>query len=378
MANEYYNTLGVEKNATESEIKSAYRKLAKQYHPDLNPGNEQAAAKFKEINEAYETLGDANKRAQYDANGGNTEPQGFGGFGGFNGFGGEGGFGDIFDIFSAFTGGGSRRGAQEDINGRDVTINLTLTFEEAILGCTKEITVTKNVKCSTCNGTGAKDGKKYKTCSTCNGTGKVQRVMNSMFGRTVTVAQCDACGGTGRIIEEKCSDCRGSGFQRKTSTIRVDIPKGVENGTVLTMREGGDASKFAGGKNGNLVIVLNVRPHKLISRRGLDLYVDVSVPFSVAALGGKIQIPTVTGMIEQNIPDGTQSGHILRMRGKGVTSRNGQTGDLYINISVEIPKKLSKEQKALFKKLSESIEIGQYAKYKDYNDKMKDLYREKK
>lgn len=373
MAKSYYEILGVDKNASADEIKSAYRSLAKKYHPDLHPGDEEAANKFKEINEAYETLSNPEKKAAYD----NPSPFGQGGFGGGQGgfdFSGS-GFDDIFDIFSNFTGGG-RRQSKSSNQGSSIRISLNLSFMEACKGVKKEVKVTKKERCPDCHGTGAKDGTSYTTCSKCNGTGRVQYVSNTLFGRTVSYGTCPDCGGTGKKITEKCSTCRGAGLVSKNKTITLDIPAGVDDGNVLTVRGAGNESSVAGAPNGDLILEINVAPHKLLKRKSLDLFVELPVPFVTAAMGGTIEVPSLDGTFTQKIPEGTQSGTVLRIRNKGIKMKNGQQGDLYLNVVVEVPKNLSRSQKKLFESLDSDIERKQYSKFKDYMDKIADIAKE--
>ena len=356
---DYYETLGVNKDASESDIKSAFRKAAKQYHPDLHPGDAEAEAKFKEINEAYEILSDPQKRAQYDQFGHAAfDPTQAGG--GFHG----GGFGGFEDIFSAFTGGGfggfggfgggsQRRNGP--VAGNDLRYNLTITFEEAAFGCKKEILVPREENCSSCGGSGAKAGTQPTTCTVCGGSGQVRSQQNTMFGAFSTVRPCDACGGTGKIIKEPCPDCKGKGRVNRSKRISVSIPAGIDNGQMLTMRgEGEDGLR--GGPAGDLYISINVKPHKLFTRKGYDLYLNMDVPMTIAALGGEIQVPTLLGTVKYSIPQGTQPGTTFRLREQGITKLNStQKGDLLVKANVVIPKKLTGEQEELIRKLAESM-----------------------
>lgn len=366
----FYEILGVDKKASEDEIKSAYRKLAKQYHPDLHPGDAAAAAKFKDVNEAYQTLSDSKKRAAYDA----EQEGGFGGFGGFgNGGAGFGGFGDdIMNIFNMFTGGG--RSHQEERKGKDITVNVTLSFTEACKGTSREIPLTKSEQCIYCGGTGAKDGREFTTCSKCGGTGKQQYVSESMFGRTVNVRACPDCGGTGKIIKEKCTVCNGRGYTKQSKKLKVDFPAGVDNGNVLRVRGEGDACSNPHGTPGDLLINITVTPHKLIKRKGLDLFTEVPVSIYLAATGGKINVPGVDGLITYTIPEGTQSGQVFFIRGKGIKSRQG-TGDMYLTVTVEIPKSLNSKQKDLLKELAKSYDMKQTPKVKQFTDNIDNIYR---
>ncbi|MBR6737863.1 MAG: molecular chaperone DnaJ [Clostridia bacterium] len=368
MAN-YYEVLGVSKDASQDEIKSQYRKLARKYHPDLHPGDEEAAAKFKEINEANETLSDPQKRQQYDYE---LEHPGMGGgFGGFEG--GFGGFGDIFgDIFSSFSGGGSGARAEQNRKGRDVTLEVELSFLDAAKGCKREIKYNRNEPCSACKGTGAKNGTAYTTCSTCKGSGQVQYVSGGGFFRSVSVRPCTDCSGTGKKITEKCSDCSGKGYNRKQTTITLDIPAGADNNSYIKKRGYGDASN-SGGEAGDLIVVFKLMPHKLFKRKNFDLYVELPISYKTACLGGKVKIPTLDDPIDFTVPDGTQSGKTFIVRGKGIKSRNG-TGDLYVTVIVEVPTRLSRSERKTLEKFDDELEIKQYDKLKKYADNMSSLY----
>ncbi len=373
MAKNYYDVLGVSKDASDDEIKKAYRNQAKKYHPDLNQGNEAASEKFKEANEAYETLSDGNKRAEYD----NPQPQGFN-FGGFGGGGGGGGFEDIFDIFSAFGGGGRSQSARQVAEvGTDINISMTLSFVEACKGVHKDVKVTVKERCKECSGTGAKNGTSHATCGKCSGTGKVQYVSNSIFGRQVSHRDCEDCKGTGKKILEKCTHCRGNGFVSKNKTISLEIPAGVDNGNELSVRGYGNHAKSATGSNGSLVIDITVTPHKLLKRKNQDLFVDIPISFVTATLGGTVEVPSLDGTFSQKIPEGTQSGTMLRIRGKGIKTKNGRVGDLYLNVLVEIPKSLTRIQKKDLEELSESFEKKQYSKHRDYMEKIYEISKEK-
>jgi len=371
MAKSYYETLGVEKNASQEDIKSAYRKLARQYHPDLHPGDEACAQKFKEINEANEVLSDPEKRKKYDFE--LENPGSAGGFGGFgtNSSAGFGGFGDIFgDIFSQFTGGG--RAQEEDRSGNDITIEVELSFLDAAKGCAKEVTYSRKESCPDCRGTGAKNGTAYSTCSKCRGTGTVQYTSGNSIFRTIRTGVCDACGGSGKIINEKCQTCNGKGYTRKSTTLRFDIPAGADNGSYLKKRGFGEASTM-GGEPGDLIVVFKVQPHKLFKRKNYDLYIDLPIDFKTAALGGKIKIPSIDNCVELDIPEGTQSGKIFTIRGKGINSSYG-TGNLYVTVNVEVPTKLTRVQKQRLMDFDSDVEVKQYDKMRKYDDSVESLY----
>ena len=374
MANkDYYSILGVDKNASEDEIKSTYRRLAKKYHPDLNK-TEEAANKFKEINEAYEVLGDPNKRANYDQFGsaeGNPFGAGgsSGGFGDF--FGGNGGFSDIFsDIFSAF-GGGARTGGRTLQKGEDIEISMNLTFEEACFGVEKNITIGKIEKCSQCNGTGAKNGREFTTCTNCQGTGRVRYQQNTMFGTTIRESVCPKCEGTGKIVKEKCDVCSGKGYKRVQKTVKVKIPAGIDNGQTLRMRGEGNAP-LRDGINGDLNIHISVASHNILTRRENDLFLDLYLPFTTMLLGGKVDVPTLNGNYSLTIPELTPSGTVMRLKGKGVKLLNkDKYGDLLVTLKAECPKSLNKQTKEMLQNLANNYSENDYVKYSNYLKKMK-------
>ena len=366
MAN-YYDILGLKKDATQDEIKSAYRKLVKQYHPDLHPNDPNCATKFKEINEANETLSDPQKRRQYDYELEHPNMGGFN-FGGGEGFG---GFGDIFgDIFSQFTGGGAR--AERNTKGQDVTLELELSFLDAAKGCKRDITYNRKEPCKDCRSTGAKNGTAYSTCQNCKGSGQVQYMSGGGIFRSISVKTCPECQGTGKKIVEKCTSCNGKGYNKKETPVTLDIPAGADTNSYMKKRGYGDASTL-GGDAGDLIIVFKVLPHKIFTRKNYDLYIELPITYKLAVLGGKVQIPTLDDTIEFTIPEGTQSGKKFIVRGKGIKSRLG-TGDLYVTVTVEIPTKISKKAKAELEKFDGEIETKQYEKIKKFDGDMKSLY----
>lgn len=372
MAKNYYDILGVSKTASDEEITKAYRKLAKKYHPDLNPGNKEAEEKLKEVNEAYGVLSDKTKKQNYDNYGDANGPQGFGGFGGggFSGFGGFEDFGDIFsNIFGGFGGGrksGARGGAAQPVRGDDIQVKVKLTFVEAAFGCKKNISLTRSETCKTCGGTGAKNGS-YDTCPNCSGTGSVRQTQRTPFGQIVSEGVCQECRGTGRKIREKCPDCSGNGINRANRNIEINIPGGISDNQILTLRGQGEAGRN-GGQPGDLLLLIVVEPHKVLKRDGFDVLLDVPISFTEALLGAKIKIPGIDETIELTIPELTQTSTILKVAGKGTKVLNKNTyGDLFAKVVVEMPKSLSKKEKELVKDLSKSIGDNQYSKKKAFN-----------
>lgn len=376
---DYYDVLGVSKSASQDDIKSAYRKLAKLYHPDLHPNDPECAQKFKEINEAYEVLGDSNKRSNYDQFGSASGPSNpFGGAGGFGGgfnTGSFSGFEDIFDIFSSFGGGRGSTSARQNLQvaGEDIEVNLNLSFEEAVFGCEKTIKVTRLEKCESCKGTGAKDGREYSTCPECNGTGQARYTQNTIFGQMVNVMPCKNCNATGKIIKTKCPDCNGKGNSKKQQEIKIKIPAGIDNNQVITMRGKGHCSHKQ-GPNGDLLINVSVENHDILVRDGYNLLLDLPIPFTTAYLGGKIKIPTTEGLYDLTIPALTQPNTVFKLRNKGIKYLQKEVyGDLIVTVRVEMPKDISKYEKELVKKLDDSISIASYKKFKTYQDKLEKL-----
>lgn len=372
---DYYEVLGVAKTATDDEIKKAYRTLAKKYHPDLNGGDKDCEAKFKEVNEAYEVLSDPQKRARYDQFG-HEDPRAGGAGGGYGDF--TGGFGGGFDdIFSAFFGGGFGGGGQRargPQRGDDLRYDLTITFEEAAFGCEKEISVTRDENCEECGGTGARKGTQPTQCPTCHGTGQVQSFVNTPIGRVSNVRVCEACHGQGTIINDPCPKCSGRGRVRRNRKITIKIPAGIDNGMQIPLRKQGEPG-LRGGENGDLYIFVTVKPHKLFTRENYDLYCDVTVSFTQAALGGEIDVPTLNGMIKHNLPEGTQPGTVIRLRGQGVQNLRGAgKGDLYIKVNVEIPRKLTDKQKELLRQFDETLTGKEYEAKKSFFERVKDAF----
>ncbi|MGI6057720.1 MAG: molecular chaperone DnaJ [Bilifractor sp.] len=351
---DYYEVLGVDRNADEETIKRAYRKLAKKYHPDMNPGDKDAAEKFAEASEAYSVLSDPDKRRQYDQfghaafeNGGAGGAGGFGGFD-FNDIFGSGGFGDIFgDIF----GGGGRSNANNGPRrGASLRAVVHISFEEAVFGCKKDIELTLKDTCKTCGGSGARPGTSPETCPHCHGTGQIRQTQQSMFGMIQNIQTCPHCGGTGKIIRDKCPDCHGSGFTSSRKKIQVDIPAGIDDGQSIRIRDKGEPG-VNGGPRGDLLVQVAVAAHPIFQRDGVDIYSSAPVSFAQAALGGDIRLNTVDGDVVYTVKPGTQTGTRIRLRGKGVPSIHNKNvrGDHYVTLIVQTPTDLSREAKELLK-----------------------------
>ena len=359
---DYYEVLGVEKTATDEELKKAYRKLAKKYHPDANPDNkEEAEAKFKELNEAYEVLSDKQKRSMYDQfghNGPNGYANDFSGFSGFDGF--SGGFNgagvdfDLNDIFSSFFGGGGRRTNRNGpVKGRDLKVHVEITFEEAAFGVSKEIVINRDEQCDTCKGTGSKPGTSAETCKVCGGRGTITTMQNTILGSFQSSRTCDNCGGTGKVISSPCTECKGRGTVKKQRRIKVSIPAGIDNGQVISLNGEGEPG-LRGGGPGNLYITVSVKKHAIFTRKGDSIFCDIHVTFPQAALGAIIDVPTLNGTEKFDLAEGTQTGSIFTLKGKGIKNVNGRgIGDLYFTVIVDTPKRLNSEQRELIKKLAE-------------------------
>ena len=374
---DYYEVLGVQKGASDDEIKKAYRKMAKKYHPDVNPGNSEAEAKFKEANEAYEVLSDSQKRARYDQFGhAGTDPNGFGGGAGFGGFGGFEDI-DISDIFGSFFGGGfggSSRRRNGPRKGSDIAENVVLTFEEAAFGVKKQIKIYRVENCDECNGVGAKNASDRQTCSVCGGTGEVKTTQRSPFGQFVNVSPCSACGGTGTIIKNPCTKCKGKGKIKKARTIEVNIPAGINHGETISLRGQGNVGE-KGGPAGDLFVTVSLRRHPIFTRNGSEVYCEVPITFVQAALGSEIEVPTIDGMIKYEIPEGTQSGTSFRLRGKGIKNlRSGVRADQIITVIVEVPKNLNSEQKQALEKFGEVTNDKNYKQQKGFFEKIKESF----
>ncbi len=372
---DYYEVLGVDRGATDDEIKKAYRKLAKKYHPDLNKDNPEAADKFKEAAEAYDVLSNSEKRSRYDQFGHAGVDQNGGGYNSYGG--GFGGF-DMGDIFSSFFGGGfggssSRRNGP--VRGRDIQQAVELTFEEAAFGCKKEITIIRSESCPECGGSGAKKGTSPVKCAKCGGSGQMRTVQNTPFGQFASSTTCSACGGRGTTIKDPCPKCGGSGQTRKTRKLEVNIPQGIDHGQTVSVRGQGEGG-IRGGGPGDLLITVYIKPNPVFKREGNNVYVDVPITFVQAALGCEIEIPTIDGSVTQRFPEGTQYGTKFRLKGRGIPSiRGGARGDQYVRVIVEVPKNLTPRQRELMEQLAKEGNEKNYNQHKKFKDKIKEYFK---
>ena len=365
---DYYEVLGLKKGASEDDIKKAYRQMAKKYHPDMNPGDKEAEARFKEVNEAYAVLSDPDKKAKYDQFGHAAfDPSS--GFGeGFGDFGFD--FSDIISGFSNIFGGGTSSRWSGAVRGDDIAVRVSLTFEEAVFGVKKDISYQKVQKCSECSGSGAAKGTSAKTCTACKGTGQVKTQQRTPFGVMQSMKTCDACRGRGKIIDTPCKNCRGTGYEKVTKKLEVSIPAGIDDGQRIVLREKGSDGEN-GGRAGDLVIIVNVRKDDIFERDGSDIYCEVPITFAEATLGAEIDIPTLEGKMKYTIPEGTQSGTVFTLRQKGIQNVNYRTrGNLYVTVAVEVPKNLNAEQKSLLSKFADSCGEKNYAKREKFFKKL--------
>lgn len=373
---DYYEVLEVGREASDADIKKAYRKLAKQYHPDVNSGDKTSEAKFKEVNEAYEVLSDPQKKSRYDQFGhAGVDPNSFGGAGaGFGDF----DFGGIGDIFESFFGGGggfgrstrSRSGPQK---GADMKYSTEIAFDEAAFGVEREISINRHENCATCGGNGAKAGTSPSTCKHCNGTGQVQYKQSTPFGQFVNVKTCDVCRGEGKIIADPCPSCNGKGKIRKSVKIKLNIPAGIDDGQTISLRGEGDPG-VKGGPAGDLFVTISVKAHPLFKRQGNDVVCEMPITFVQAALGAELEVPTLDGKVKYNMPEGTQTGSIFRLKGKGIPYLRGNgRGDQYVKVEIDVPKKLNEKQKEFLKGFAEISGDDAHDQRKGFFDKMKDV-----
>ena len=378
---DYYEVLGLQKGASAEDIKKAYRKAAMKYHPDRNPGNKEAEEKFKEVGEAYEVLSDEEKRARYDQYGfAGVDPNyaGGAGFNGFDGFGGFGGFGDLGDIFGdLFGGGGSRRsgGQNSARRGENLMSRLELTFEEAAFGCDKEVSIPRIENCAACNGTGSADGN-VETCPKCRGTGQERVIQNFMGMQMQSTAPCSQCGGRGKIIKTPCVTCKGQGKVRRTNRVVVKVPAGVNDGQSVRVRGEGNVGT-GGAPNGDLLVEVHIKPHRLFKRREFDVYCEVPISFAQAALGAEIEVPTLDGKVNYTIPEGTQTGREFILRGKGIPQVGNPKlrGDHHFSVVVETPTRLTNEQKELLRQFDGTVSRSVTPKRKGFQDILNDFFK---
>ena len=375
---DYYDVLGLAKGASDADLKKAFRAQAKKWHPDVNPGDKNAEAKFKEVNEAYDVLSDPQKRSRYDQFGhAGVDPNGFGG-GAYSAGGFDFDLGDIFESFFGGSGFGSNRsssrGRSQTQRGADLKYGLELTFEEAAFGVEKDITLTRNERCPRCRGTGAKEGSAPTTCTVCNGAGQVQVRQSTMFGQFATVKACDACKGEGRIVSNPCQQCAGSGKIRKAATLKVTIPAGIDDGQSVALRGEGEPGA-RGGPNGDLYVAVRVKRHPLFSRDGMNVICEMPITFAQAALGGDVDVPTLDGKVKYAIPEGTQTGAVFRLRGKGIPSlRGGSRGDQYVKTTIEVPKRLNERQKRMLREFADASGDEVHDMRKGFFEKMRQTF----
>ena len=378
---DYYEVLGVQKSATPDEIKKAFRQMAKKYHPDLNPNNKEAEDKFKEVNEAYEVLSDPDKKSRYDQFGHAGVDPSYGG-GGFNGgfSGGFGDMGDIGDIFNSFFGGGfggssSRSNPNAPRKGQDLQTGIEINFMDACFGKDVNVSVTRLEKCSECNGSGSAHGSSTETCPDCHGTGQVKATQRTPFGMISTQKPCTRCGGKGKIISNPCPKCNGNGRRSVSKNIIVSVPAGIDDGQTIRVAGEGNAGTN-GGSNGNLNVVITVRPDPIFERDGYDIHTEVPITYAQAVLGDEITVPTIDGNVTYTVPEGTQTGTIFRFKGKGVKHLQRSTrGDQYVHVSVEVPSNLNKKQKDLLREFEASLTDSNYNKKSSFFNKLKDMFK---
>lgn len=367
---DYYEVLGIQKGASEDEIKKAYKKLARKYHPDMNPGDKEAEEKFKEVNEANEVLSDPEKKARYDQFGFAGVDPNYGAGAGGGAYGGGFDFGDLGDIFGSFFGGGFGGGQRRNPNapqrGESIRASVSVSFTEAAFGCEKSVTLERSEQCPTCKGNGCAPGTTPEICPDCHGTGTVQTRRQTPMGVFASNGPCRKCGGTGRLIHQPCPDCRGTGAVRKRKTIKVNIPAGIDHGQTISLRGQGNAGKN-GGPAGDLLITVMVQPHELFHRDGVDVFCEAHITFAQAVLGAELEIPTIDGKVKYSIPEGTQTGTVFRLKGKGIPVLNGRgRGDQYVTVTIETPRNLNKEQKEALRRFSETLGESNYEKRKSF------------
>lgn len=379
---DYYEVLGVQKGCSDDELKKAYRKVAKKYHPDLNPGDKEAEAKFKEANEAYAILSDSQKRARYDQFGhAGVDPNYGAGGGSYAGGFDFGDFGDIFDTFfgggfGGFGGSTRTRNPNGPIRGNNINIPLTLTFLEAAKGCKKEISLNRQVKCEECGGTGAAPGTQPEVCPECHGSGQIPVQQRTPFGVVQTSRACSKCNGTGKLVKTPCTKCGGQGRVRKNIKLEVNVPAGIDDGQTFVLRGQGD-NGLNGGPSGDVNVTVTVHPDPLFERDGFDVWCEIPVTFPQAVLGAEVTVPTIDGKVTYNIPEGTQPGTVFRLRNKGIPYINGKSrGDQYVRVVLEVPTNLNNKQKDALKDFDQQLGEKNYRKRKGFFDKLKDFMKD--
>ncbi len=378
---DFYEVLGLKKGASDDEIKKAYRASVKKYHPDLHPDDKECEEKMKEVNEAYECLSDPDKKSRYDQFGHAGVDPSYGGGGGFSGFSGFGDMGDIGDIFSSFFGGGfgsSRSNPNAPRKGQDIQTEVTIDFMDACKGKKADIKIARMEKCTDCGGSGAAPGSHAETCSECGGSGQVKTAQRTPFGMISSQRPCTRCGGKGTVISNPCSKCKGVGRVSVPKTITVNIPAGIDNGQTLRDRGNGH-SGINGGPSGDLLVTINVRPHDVFERDGFDIHTNIPITYSQAVLGASIKVPTIDGSVNLTVPEGTPSGKMFRVKGKGVQKlgrSENERGDQFVTVNVEIPKNLNKNQKEMLKKFEDSLGENNYNNRKSFFDKVKNILRQ--
>lgn len=376
---DYYEVLGVSKSASDDEIKKAFRKMAKQYHPDLHPGDKEAEEKFKEVNEAYEILSNPDKKAKYDQFGfAGVDPNYGAGAAGAGGFGGFGDMGDIFDsIFGGFGFGGSSRASSNPNaprRGSDIRASANIDFMEACKGKTVKVRVNRTVQCDECHGSGAAPGSSTKTCPECNGKGQKVISQQSIFGSVRQVVTCDRCHGKGKIVEASCRKCSGQGVVKNSAVVEVSIPAGIADGQMVRLAGAGNCGTN-GGPDGDLLVSVNVRPDPIFERDGYDVWTEVPITYTQAVLGDEITIPTVDGKVTYTVPEGTQTGTVFRLRGKGIQKVHSSShGDHYVRVAIEVPRNLTKDQKNILKEFEKTLNEKNYVKRKSFFEKLKEKF----
>ncbi len=376
---DYYEVLGLKKDASDDEIKKTFRRLAKENHPDLNPGDKQAEARFKEINEAYEVLSDSQKRIRYDSYGHAAFDPSYGaggsGFGGFGGFGDNIDIGSIFESFfgGGFSGGDARRNSPQ--RGDSLRMSISITFVEAAFGCNKEVSFNRIELCEDCEGSGAAPGTTADPCTNCNGTGQIRVSRRTPLGSVMTTSECTTCHGTGKIVKTPCSSCHGNGTVRKRAKLDVSVPAGIDHGQTISLRGQGSAGAN-GGPPGDLLVTIKVQPHSLFTRDGTSILCEMPITFVQATLGAEVEVPTLDGKVKYVIPEGTQSGATFRLKGRGVVPVGSKNrGDQFVRVYIEVPKNLNEKQKKILREFGDAVHDSNYSQRKGFFEKIKEAFK---